>query len=116
LWTNGTPENIGLVVVPMFHITGMVIGMHASVYGGTTMVIMPRWDRELAGRLISRWKVTHWVNIPTMVIDLLASPDFARHDLSQPDLHRRRRRGHAPGGGAATAGRISACATWKATA
>jgi fatty-acyl-CoA synthase len=43
---------------------------------------MPRWDRELAGRLISAWKVTHWSNIPTMVIDLLASPRFDQYDLS----------------------------------
>ena len=43
---------------------------------------MPRWDRDLAGRLISRWNVTSWTNIPTMVIDLLASPHFAQYDLS----------------------------------
>ena len=82
LWGNGTAETVTLVVVPMFHITGMVAVMHAAVYGGATMVLMPRWDRELAGRLISRWKVTAWANIPTMVIDLLASPNFARFDLS----------------------------------
>ena len=82
LWTGGTPENVSLVVVPMFHITGMVVGMHSGIYTGATLVIMPRWDRELAGRLISAWKVTHWSNIPTMVIDLLASPRFDRYDLS----------------------------------
>ena len=82
LWGNSTFENVVLSVVPMFHITGMVSVMHASVYGGSTLVIMPRWDRELAGRLISRWRVTHWTNIPTMVIDLLASPNFASFDLS----------------------------------
>ncbi|MDI1267985.1 MAG: long-chain fatty acid--CoA ligase [Polaromonas sp.] len=82
LWGNSTPENTVLSVVPMFHITGMVSVMHASIYGGATLVIMPRWDRELAGRLISRWRVTHWTNIPTMVIDLLASPNFAEFDLS----------------------------------
>lgn len=82
MWSNGTAENIALVVVPMFHITGMVIGMHANVYAGATMVIMPRWDRDVAGQMISRWKVTHWVNIPTMVIDLLASPHFDRYDLT----------------------------------
>ena len=43
---------------------------------------MPRWDRDMAGRLISRRKVTSWTNIPTMVIDLLASPNFASYDLS----------------------------------
>jgi len=82
LWSNGSAENVALVVVPMFHITGMVIGMHSNIYAGATMVIMPRWDREVAGHLISRWKVTHWVNIPTMIIDLLASPNFAQYDLT----------------------------------
>ncbi|OGB17216.1 MAG: long-chain fatty acid--CoA ligase [Burkholderiales bacterium RIFCSPLOWO2_12_67_14] len=82
LWGNGTPENTQLLVVPLFHITGMVAGMHAGVYVGATIVLMPRWDRELAGRLISTWRVTHWTNIPTMVIDLLASPSFEHYDLS----------------------------------
>jgi len=81
LWGNSTFENVVLSVVPMFHITGMVSVMHAAIYGGATLVVMPRWDRELAGRLISRWRVTHWTNIPTMVIDLLASPNFASFDL-----------------------------------
>jgi len=82
MWGNGSAENVVLVVVPMFHITGMVSVMHTSIRGGATLIIMPRWDRELAGRLISRWKVTHWTNIPTMVIDLLGSPNFASFDLS----------------------------------
>jgi fatty-acyl-CoA synthase len=43
---------------------------------------MPRWDRDVAGTLISRWKVTNWTNIPTMVIDLLGSPNFKNYDLS----------------------------------
>ena len=78
----GSAENIALAVVPMFHATGMVGLMHGAIYAGAAMVIMPRWDRDLAGRLISRWRVTHWGNIPTMVIDLLASPHFASYDLS----------------------------------
>ncbi len=82
LWGSTHFENVILSVVPMFHITGMVSVMHASMYGGTTLVIMPRWDRELAGQLISRWRVTHWTNIPTMVIDLLASPNFDKFDVS----------------------------------
>jgi fatty-acyl-CoA synthase len=81
-WGNGTAESVTLVVVPMFHITGMVSVMHTAIYGGATLVVMPRWDRDLAGRLISQRKVTHWTNIPTMVIDLLASPNFAQYDLS----------------------------------
>jgi fatty-acyl-CoA synthase len=82
LWGNGSAQNVTMVAVPMFHITGMVSLMHASLYAGATLVIMPRWDRDLAGRLISRHQVTHWTNIPTMVIDLLASPSFDQYDLS----------------------------------
>ena len=82
LWGNGSAENVVLTVVPMFHITGMVSVMHTAIRGGATLVLMPRWDRELAGRLISGWRVTHWTNIPTMVIDLLGSPNFASFDLS----------------------------------
>lgn len=92
-WGNGTAEAVVLLVVPMFHITGMVSLLHCNVYLGSTIVLMPRWDRELAGRLISRWKVTSWTNIPTMVIDLMASPNFAQYDLSSLQ--------HIGGGGAA---------------
>jgi fatty-acyl-CoA synthase len=82
LWGNGSAENVVLAVVPMFHITGMVSMMHTSIRSGATLILMPRWDRELAGRLISARRVTHWTNIPTMVIDLMGSPNFAKFDLS----------------------------------
>jgi fatty-acyl-CoA synthase len=93
LWGNGTPENKCLCVVPMFHITGMVSVMHATIFMGATLILMPRWDRDLAGRLISKWKVTHWLNIPTMVIDLLGSANMAQFDLTSLE--------HIGGGGAA---------------
>ena len=81
-WANSTHENVVLGVVPMFHITGIVMVMHGCLGNGCTMVLMPRWDRELAGKLISRRRVTHWTNIPTMVIDLLGSPNFDQYDLT----------------------------------
>jgi fatty-acyl-CoA synthase len=82
LWGQANSETVALAVVPMFHITGTVSMMHTAILSAATLIVMPRWDRELAGRLISRWKVTSWINIPTMVIDLLASPNFASFDLS----------------------------------
>jgi fatty-acyl-CoA synthase len=92
-WGNATAENVTLLVVPMFHITGMVSLLHSNIYSAATLVVMPRWDRDLAGRLISRWKVTSWTNIPTMVIDLMGSPNFDQYDLSSLV--------HIGGGGAA---------------
>ncbi len=79
---SGGPEPVMLGVVPMFHITGMLYSVLGSVYSGCTVVLMPRWDRELAGRLISHRRISHWVCIPTMVIDLFASPNYKSFDLS----------------------------------
>ncbi|MDE2148084.1 MAG: long-chain fatty acid--CoA ligase [Burkholderiales bacterium] len=82
LWGYSSAETVSLAVVPMFHITGMLYGVLAPVYIGSTSVVMPRWDRELAGRLISRHKVSHWTCIPTMIIDLFGSPNYQRFDLT----------------------------------
>ena len=93
VWGHSGAEAVSLGVVPMFHITGMMYGVLGSVYLGSTVVILPRWDRELAGRLISRHRVSHWTCIPTMVIDLFGSPNYRSFDLTSLR--------HISGGGAA---------------
>jgi fatty-acyl-CoA synthase len=82
LWATSSAEAVSLGVVPFFHVTGMLYGVNAPVYTGGTVVVMPRWDRELAGRLISHHRVTHWTCIPTMIIDLFASPHWRSFDLT----------------------------------
>jgi fatty-acyl-CoA synthase len=81
-WGHSGPESVGLGVVPMFHITGMIYSVLGAVYAGSTTVILPRWDRELAARLIAGHGVTHWTCIPTMIIDLFGSPNYKSFDLS----------------------------------
>jgi fatty-acyl-CoA synthase len=81
-WSYASPETVSLGVVPMFHITGMMYGVIGNVYIGSTSVLMPRWDRELAGRLISKYRITHWTCIPTMIIDLFGSPNYKSFDLT----------------------------------
>jgi long-chain acyl-CoA synthetase len=55
-----------LVASPMFH-TGGIIGTLATVWGGGTHVIMPRFDPGLALDLIEREAVTHTLLVPTML-------------------------------------------------
>ncbi len=81
-WSGAGAEAVILSVLPLFHVTGMQYGMNSPIYNGATVVMLPRWDREVAGRLVSRYQVTHWTNIPTMVIDFLASPNLEQFDLS----------------------------------
>jgi fatty-acyl-CoA synthase len=81
-WAGAGAETVSLGVVPFFHITGMMYGVIAPIYAGSTTVVLPRWDRELAGRAISRYAVSHFTCIPTMIIDLFASPNYKSFDLS----------------------------------
>jgi len=81
-WGYAGPETVSLSVVPMFHVTGMMYGLVGNIYLGSTSVILPRWDRELAGRLISTYRITHWTCIPTMIIDLFGSPNYKSFDLT----------------------------------
>jgi fatty-acyl-CoA synthase len=81
-WSYAGPETRSLAVVPMFHITGMLYGVIGNVYLASTSAILPRWDRELAGRMISKYRITHWTCIPTMIIDLFASPNYRSFDLT----------------------------------
>ena len=82
VWGNSQHDVVQLVSVPMFHVTGMQVCMNASIYLGATQVIMTRWDRRAAARLIERHGITSWRNIPTMVVDLLSDPDIEQYDLS----------------------------------
>jgi fatty-acyl-CoA synthase len=81
-WGNASPESTTLAVVPMFHITGMLYGLVGNIFIGSTSVLMPRWDRELAGRMISKYRITHWTCVPTMIIDLFGSPNYKTFDLT----------------------------------
>src|SRR5579862_3981228 len=81
-WFRALPEVIYLGVLPFFHVTGMQNAMNSPIYMGSTVVLLPRWDRETAGMLISRYGIQAWTLIPTMVVDLLASPNATKFDLS----------------------------------
>jgi len=81
VWQRVSCQDVFLGVVPFFHVTGMQILMNMPIYLGGQIVVMTRWDRELALTLIDRQRVTNWTNIPTMVIDLFASPNFKSDSL-----------------------------------
>jgi fatty-acyl-CoA synthase len=82
LWEGMSPHSVVLATAPMFHVTGMQHSLNAPVYAAATIVLLPRWDPAAAGYMIERYAVTHWANVPTMVVDLLAHPDTAQRNLA----------------------------------
>lgn len=81
-WFGRTQDAVLLSVLPFFHVTGMASGMNGPLYVGATIVLMSRWDRALAARLIAQHRVTNWQAISTMVVDFLAQPGIEQADLS----------------------------------
>lgn len=71
-----------ILAVPLFHVTGLVPVMLSCFLNGIKLVIMYKWSPERALELIERERVTQFVGVPTMTIDLLESPDFASRDTS----------------------------------
>lgn len=81
-WNLSTANTVQLATLPFFHVTGMTGSMNSPIYSGSTTVIMTRWDRTTAARLIERYRVTGWTNIVTMAVDFLSNPDIAKYDLT----------------------------------
>jgi long-chain acyl-CoA synthetase len=71
-----------LLSVPLFHVTGEVPVMINSFVVGRCMVIMPKWDATEALRLIEKEKITYFVGVPTMSLELMTHPDRDKYDLS----------------------------------
>jgi long-chain acyl-CoA synthetase len=71
-----------LVSVPFFHVTGEVPLMLNSFVIGRGMVIMHKWDTVDAMKLIEAEKITYFVGVPTMSLELMNHPDRDQYDLS----------------------------------
>ena len=81
IWHAFEEHSISLATLPMFHVTGMQGAMNGPIYAGGTLVIMVRWDREIAAELIRRYEITRWRSISTMAIDLVNDPNLENYDL-----------------------------------
>jgi long-chain acyl-CoA synthetase len=102
-------QNAYLLSVPLFHATGCHSILVANTAVGGKLVMMRRWNPERALELIEREKITIFGGVPTMVLQVLDSPDFSSRDTSTvrtvgyggapapPDLVRRIKE-HFPGG------------------
>ena len=81
-WNPIPPNAAILATLPLFHVTGMQNSMNTPLFTGATIVLMTRWNRDVAATLISRYRVAQWRAITTMIIDFISSPNVEAYDLS----------------------------------
>lgn len=67
-----------LIVLPIFHVSGLSIVMR-SLYNGTRITILPKYDRDEVVRLITNNTITMVSLVPTILKELV--PFIERHRL-----------------------------------
>ncbi len=76
------PQRSTLLSVPFFHATGCFAVMGPSVFAGAKLVLMRKWEPELAMQLIEREKVNGAGGVPTIAWQLIEHPARTKYDLS----------------------------------
>jgi long-chain acyl-CoA synthetase len=79
------PQKKGLVSIPFFHVTGCCAILSPSAFAGNMLVLMRRWDPELAFAVIEREKITQVGGVPTIAWQLIEHPSRKNYDLSSLD-------------------------------
>lgn len=71
-----------ICVLPLFHSFGQTVIQNATLGGGGSIVLMPRFDPKGAFELIQKHKVSLFAGVPTMYFALLNHPEADRYDVS----------------------------------
>lgn len=71
-----------LLNVPLFHVTAAVPVLLQSFVIGRKLVMMPKWDAEHAMQLIENEKITYFVGVPLMSIEIATHPNRLKYDLT----------------------------------
>jgi long-chain acyl-CoA synthetase len=79
-------EAIVLGALPLFHSFGQTCGMNATVSGGGTLTLLPRFEPAKALEIIQRDKVNVFQGVPTMYGAMLHHPERESYDVSSLKL------------------------------
>jgi long-chain acyl-CoA synthetase len=71
-----------LVNVPLFHVTASVPLVLQSFAIGRKLVMMAKWDAEEAMRIIEKERISYFVGVPLMSIELATHPNRHKYDLT----------------------------------
>jgi long-chain acyl-CoA synthetase len=79
---NAGPGDVVMGCLPLFHVFGLTCGLNATIVGGGTLTLLPRFDAGKALDIIGRDEVTIFEGVPTMYAAMLHCPGRADADTS----------------------------------
>ena len=75
-------DDIGLIAVPMSHVTGLIALVHAMVHCAGTLIVMPAFKASEFIDLAARHRITYSLIVPAMFNLCLLAPNFETAGLS----------------------------------
>jgi long-chain acyl-CoA synthetase len=76
------PDDVIMGCLPLFHVFGLTCGLNATIAGGGTLTLLPRFDPGRALDIIARDRVTIFEGVPTMYAAMLNDPAGADADVA----------------------------------
>ena len=84
------PEDITLVVMPLFHNGGLWPTL-THFYRGATVLLADRFQEKKVLECVEQKKVTFLNLVPTMLLRMISHPDFGKYDLNSARLSKFKR-------------------------
>ncbi|MDT7615827.1 MAG: long-chain acyl-CoA synthetase [Pseudonocardiales bacterium] len=78
----GTPDDVIMGCLPLFHAFGLTCGLNAAVLSGASLALIPRFDAATVLSVIARDRATVFAGVPTMFSRMLDLPEADRFDLT----------------------------------
>jgi long-chain acyl-CoA synthetase len=79
-------ERVTLGALPLFHSFGQTCAMNATIKGGGTLTLLPRFEPAKALEIIERDGVNVFEGVPTMYGAILHAPERERFDASSLEV------------------------------
>ena len=75
-------QDVVIVVLPFFHIYGLMVILNLALYRGAQLVVFPRFELEPFLAAVERHRVTRLPLVPPLVLRLARDPIVDRYDHS----------------------------------
>ncbi len=75
-------SDVHLLILPIFHVTGLDIAMNPALAQGSTLIMFARFDLAAMLEVITRFKVTHLVTITPVNVAVISLPNLDDYDFS----------------------------------
>jgi 4-coumarate--CoA ligase len=77
------PGDVAMAVLPLYHIYGLVVNLHFTIYAGLSIVIVPKFEFVSFLKSIVRYNISHLFIVPPQAVLLCKHPAVKDYDIKK---------------------------------